>query len=38
LGLSLSKRIIEDFHNGKIMVLESEVGKGTVFLIKLPKK
>jgi len=37
LGLSLSKRIIEDFHNGKIMVLQSEVGKGTVFFIKLPK-
>jgi two-component system, sporulation sensor kinase D len=37
LGLSLSKRIIEDFHNGKIMVLESELGKGSVFLIKLPK-
>lgn len=37
LGLSLSKRIIEDFHNGKIMVMESEVGKGTVFFMKLPK-
>lgn len=38
LGLSLSKRIIEDFHNGKIMVYESEIGKGTTFLIKIPKE
>jgi LytS/YehU family sensor histidine kinase len=37
LGLSLSKRIIEDFHQGKIYVEKSEVKKGTTFCIKLPK-
>ncbi|GAB1858255.1 HAMP domain-containing sensor histidine kinase [Flavobacteriaceae bacterium MHTCC 0001] len=35
LGLSLTKRIIEDFHNGKIKVLESTLGKGTTFQINL---
>ena len=35
LGLSLSKRIIEDYHNGKITVLSSEIDKGTVFQIRL---
>ena len=33
LGLSLSKRIIEDYHNGKIFVKKSEIGKGTTFQI-----
>ncbi len=33
LGLSLSKRIIEDYHKGKIYVLKSEIGKGTTFEI-----
>ncbi len=33
LGLSLAKRIVEEFHHGKIHVLESEVGKGTTFEI-----
>ena len=37
LGLSLSKRIIEDYHNGKIHVLKSEIGKGTTFEILLAK-
>jgi len=37
LGLSLSKRIIEDYHNGSIFVLSSEKGKGTTFTIRLPK-
>ena len=37
LGLSLAKRIIEDYHNGKISVLKSELGKGTTFLITLKK-
>ncbi|MDN3664677.1 sensor histidine kinase [Algibacter miyuki] len=35
LGLSLTKRIIEDFHNGNIKVLQSEKGVGTTFLITL---
>lgn len=37
LGLSLTKRIIEDFHNGKISVLESEKGKGTTIQINLKR-
>lgn len=37
LGLSLAKRIIEDYHNGKIHVLKSEIGKGTTFTIILKK-
>ncbi len=37
LGLSLSKRIIETYHKGKIFVKESKVGKGTTFRIKLVK-
>lgn len=36
LGLSLTKRIIEDYHNGKIFVLRSETDKGTVIRITLP--
>jgi signal transduction histidine kinase len=36
LGLSLSKRIITDYHAGKLYVLASEVGQGTTFRIKLP--
>ncbi|MBD3635767.1 MAG: HAMP domain-containing histidine kinase [Crocinitomicaceae bacterium] len=36
LGLSLVKRIIEEFHKGKVFVLKSEVGKGTTFRIQLP--
>lgn len=35
LGLSLAKRIIEEFHKGKIKVLSSEVGKGTTMQITL---
>ncbi len=37
LGLSLAKRIIEDYHNGKIYVASSELGKGTTFRISLRK-
>ena len=37
LGLSLAKRIIENYHKGKIFVKESEVGKGTTFRIELKK-
>jgi signal transduction histidine kinase len=35
LGLSLAKRIVEEFHGGKIFVKESSVGKGTTFRIVL---
>ncbi len=35
LGLSLAKRIIEDYHNGKIKVLNSEIEKGTTIQIML---
>jgi signal transduction histidine kinase len=37
LGLSLAKRIINDYHEGKISVLESTPGKGTSIQIKLKK-
>ena len=35
LGLSLAKRIVEEYHQGKIMVKSSEVGIGTTFIIEL---
>lgn len=37
LGLSLSKRIIEQYHRGELFVKQSEVGKGTTFRILLKK-
>ncbi|WP_214984961.1 sensor histidine kinase [Tenacibaculum dicentrarchi] len=37
LGLSLSKRIIEDYHKGRIAVQNSEINKGTTFKISLVK-
>lgn len=37
LGLSLVKRIVEDYHKGTIIVLQSEVNKGTTFRIILNK-
>jgi len=37
LGLTLSKRIIEEYHNGKIFINYSELNKGTSFRIVLPK-
>ena len=37
LGLSLSKRIIEQYHKGEIFVKSSEPGKGTTFRIVLKK-
>ena len=37
LGLSLSKRIVEDYHKGKISVKKSEIGKGTTFEILLAR-
>lgn len=38
LGLSLAKRIIEEYHHGKIYVLASERGKGTTFRIEMNLK
>jgi signal transduction histidine kinase len=35
LGLTLAKRIIENYHSGKLFVKSSEVGKGTIFRIVL---
>lgn len=35
LGLSLARRIVEDFHDGKIKVLNSEINKGTTMQIAL---
>lgn len=38
LGLSLAKRIIEDYHKGKIRVIDSTVGEGTTFEIVLKEE
>ncbi|WP_149239776.1 sensor histidine kinase [Dyadobacter sp. 32] len=38
LGLTLAKRIIENYHSGKLFVKSSEVGKGTTFRIVLNAK
>ena len=37
LGLSLARRIVEEYHKGRIYVKSSEVGKGTTFRIELRK-
>jgi len=37
LGLSLSKRIVEQYHKGSIFVMQSKKGVGTTFCIHLPK-
>ena len=37
LGLSLAKRIVEEYHNGKIFVRHSEVGKGSCIRIIMNK-
>lgn len=37
LGLSLSKRIVEDYHKGKIFVQKSEIDKGTSIQVQLNK-
>ncbi len=37
LGLSLAKRIVEEYHKGKIWVKKSELGRGTTFRIELKK-
>jgi signal transduction histidine kinase len=36
LGLSLARRIIEDYHHGKLFVKDSAPGKGTTFRMRLP--
>ena len=36
LGLSLAQRIINDYHGGRIMLLESKPGAGTIFRVILP--
>ncbi len=38
LGLSLAKRIIENYHKGRIYVKHSRLGEGTTFAIHLPKQ
>lgn len=38
LGLSLAKRIVEEYHGGKIYVKSSEIGSGTTFRIELKKE
>lgn len=38
LGLSLSKRIVEEYHNGSIFIMDSRKNIGTTFTIQLPKK
>lgn len=35
LGLSLAKRIVEEYHNGRIYVKRSEIGQGTTFAIEM---
>lgn len=35
LGLSLARRIVEEYHKGRIFVKQSEVGKGTTFRIEM---
>ncbi|MDD5862374.1 MAG: HAMP domain-containing sensor histidine kinase [Prevotella sp.] len=37
LGLSLAKRIVEEYHHGHIWVKRSEIGKGTTFRIEIPR-
>ena len=36
-GLSLTKRIVEEYHNGKVKVLQSEINKGTTIQISFRK-
>ena len=36
LGLSLVKRIVKEYHKGKVFVLESHIGVGTTFRISIP--
>ena len=36
LGLALARRIVEEYHDGTIRLVESKAGKGTTFLVRLP--
>jgi len=36
LGLALARRIVEEYHDGNIRLVESRAGKGTTFLVRLP--
>ncbi|MDE6358836.1 MAG: ATP-binding protein, partial [Duncaniella sp.] len=36
LGLTLAKRIIEEYHGGRIYVKNSEIDRGTTFTIEIP--
>ncbi len=36
LGLSLTRRIVEDYHKGKLYIQHTEIGKGTAIRIELP--
>jgi hypothetical protein len=36
LGLAITRRIVDDYHNGRILLENTEVGKGSTFLIYLP--
>lgn len=38
LGLSLAKRIVEEYHHGRVFVKNSEIGKGTTFRVELKKR
>ena len=38
LGLTLAKRIVEEYHNGRLLVKSSEIGKGTTFRIVLNRE
>jgi signal transduction histidine kinase len=36
LGLALTRRIVEDYHNGSLKLLDTRTGKGTTFSVRLP--
>jgi signal transduction histidine kinase len=36
LGLTLTRRIVEEYHGGELRLLESQIGKGTTFLARFP--
>lgn len=37
LGLSLAKRVVQEYHNGDLKIVQTEVGKGTTFRITIKK-